>query len=135
MTAARERLVYADSSALVKLVVTEGESDALARELARLPTTLVTSRIALIEATRAVRLADPEQVSEADILLASCSLVTVSDVIIGIARTLASIRIRTLDAIHLATAMHVGADAIAVYDSRLAVAATEMGLHVLAPTA
>ncbi len=95
----------------------------------------MTSRIALIEATRAVRLADPEQVSEADILLASCSLIAVSDVIIRIARTLASIRIRTLDAIHLATAMHVGADAIAVYDSRLAVAATEMGLHVLAPTA
>ena len=93
----------------------------------------MTSRIALVEVTRAVRLADPEQVSEADILLSSYALIGVSDVIIGIARTLASLHMRTLDAIHLATAMHVNADVIAVYETRLADAATEKGLHVLAP--
>ena len=77
---------------LVKLVVTEdeGAAPALEIELARVPTTLVTSRIAVIEVTRTVRLVDPAQVSEAEVLLASCSLFAVSDAILGVARRLTS---------------------------------------------
>lgn len=135
MTKPAPRLVYADSSALVKLVITEDESAALERELARVPTTLAVSRIAVVEVTRAVRLADPRQLPECDRLLASCSLIALSEPVLALAKALSSLRVRTLDALHLATALHVAADTMAVYDARLADAATAAGLGILAPHA
>ncbi len=134
MTSPPTRIVYADSSALVKRVVVEDESAALERELLRLPTTVVTSQIAVVEVTRAVGVVDPEQLSEVDVMFSSCALVGVSDAIITIARGVTSLRLRSLDAIHLATALHTAVDAIAVYDSRLADAAIQHGLQVIAPT-
>lgn len=135
MTDPATRLVYADSSALVKLVIAEGESSALDRELSQVPTTLVVSRIAVVEVTRAVRLANPEQLPESERLMESCSLITVSEPILGLAKVVSSLRVRTLDAIHLATALHVAADTMAVYDEHLAEAAQAAGMRILAPRA
>jgi predicted nucleic acid-binding protein len=133
---ADRRLVYADSSALVKLIIEEAESEALVRALGDEPL-LATSRIALVEVLRATALANPapEAQSEAERLLASCLLVDVTDGLLRAAARLASRSVRTLDAVHLASALRVDADQIVAYDRRLLSAAAEHGLNVSSPGA
>lgn len=123
--------VYADSSALVKLIIDEAESDTLWSVLDGM--TLVTSRIATVEVTRAVRLADEAALDECRRLLGSCTRVRISDAIIDRATALASGRLRSLDAIHLATALEAGLTRMAVYDHRLAQAAAAVGLVTIRP--
>ena len=57
------------------------------------------------------------------------------DTVLAIARRLDPSELRSLDAIHLATALSIGGDlgALFSYDDRLAAAATAAGLRVLAP--
>jgi predicted nucleic acid-binding protein len=131
---AERRLLYADSSALVKLVIEEPESASLERYLDGGPV-LATSRIALVEVLRATALANPAQEvrEEAERLLASCMLVDVSDGLLRTAAGLASAAVRTLDAIHLASALRVDADELVAYDRHLIAAATERGLVVSSP--
>ncbi|HXB63488.1 MAG TPA: type II toxin-antitoxin system VapC family toxin [Solirubrobacteraceae bacterium] len=133
---AERRLLYADSSALVKLVVDERESAALEAHLAAQPTVLVTSRLATVEVARAAKLANPAAEVQEDVerLLSSCTLVAVSAQLLRASRELTSAKVRTLDAIHLATALHVEADELLAYDHRLLAAATAQGLAVLAPS-
>lgn len=128
-------LLYADSSALVKLLVEEPESEALEAHLAGSGASLVTSRIALVEVPRAVGIANPHAVGEASRLLDSCLLVDVSDGLLRDAAALASREVRTLDAIHLATAERVDPDDLLTYDRRLAREARKRGLRVLNPGA
>jgi predicted nucleic acid-binding protein len=59
----------------------------------------------------------------------------VSDAIVALARSLATQHLRTLDAVHLATSIHAGAAAMAVYDERLAEAAAAHGIAMIAPRA
>ena len=129
------RLVYADSSALVKLVVDEPESDVLASHLAAESTVVATSRIALVEVPRATSIANPsaEAREETARLLESCLLIDVTDALLRSAAALTSVEIRTLDAIHLASAGAVEPDEVATYDRRLAEAARGLGLSVSHP--
>jgi uncharacterized protein len=129
-------LVYADSSALVKLVIEEPESYALDRYLSSGPV-MATSRIALVEVQRAVGLANaaPEPAAEAARLLESCMLIDVADALLRTAAGLTSSSVRTLDAIHLASALRIGADEVLTYDHRLATAAGEHRLVVVSPGA
>jgi predicted nucleic acid-binding protein len=76
---------------------------------------------------------DPERVAEAERLLASLDLAAVSNPILRRAAVLASPELRSLDAIHLATAEHVGAGEVVTYDERLRAAAELLDLKVLAP--
>lgn len=128
--------LYADASALAKLFVREPESAALA---AAIPagSTVVTSAIARIEVTRVLRISSLEDDAEqsADDVLAGCVLVDVGDEIIRSAARLTSFGLKTLDSIHLATALSVGPDAMLVYDRRLACEAERAGLAVLSPGA
>ncbi len=98
---------------------------------------LATSRIALVEVSRATRLANPAPAvkEEAERLLESCMLVGVSDGLLRRAAELESGSVRTLDAIHLASALLVEADELVGYDRRLAAAAAEHGLEVTSPGA
>jgi uncharacterized protein len=86
--------------------------------------------------TRAVRLANPNDSVQAEALrlLNSCLLLGVSDLILRHAARLASAELRTLDAIHLATASQVEPDAVLTYDHRLGNACAGEGLGVVAPT-
>jgi uncharacterized protein len=120
----------------VKLVVEEEESEALRSHLASDPD-LVASRIALVEVARAVRIASPGPAAlrDAELLLASCSLVEVGDAVLRAAAGLASARVRTTDSIHLATALRVAPDEALVYDRRLAEAMEAAGLAVTRPGA
>lgn len=118
----------------MKLIVEEPESAALERHLEGGPL-LATSRIALVEVLRATALANPApQVrSEAERLLSSCMLVEVGDAVLRSAAGLASATVRTLDAIHLASALRVEPDELLAYDRRLLEAAAEHGLVASSP--
>lgn len=118
----------------MKLVVEETESSSLERHLEDEPL-LATSRVALIEVLRATSLANPAQEVRvaAERLLASCMLVDLSDDLLRGAALLASATVRTLDAIHLASALRVGPDEFVAYDRHLLDAALAHGLAISSP--
>lgn len=127
---------YLDSSAFVKLFVDERESDAFARELSRWPR-LVTSELLPVEVMRvAQRQPQPAEAFQlASELLRGVGLRPLRRAILRRAARLAPGALGTLDALHLATALDLGARPAAffTYDRRLAAAATRAGLPVLAP--
>lgn len=118
----------------MKLVIDEPESSSLEGHLTEAPR-LATSRIALVEVLRATSLANPSPEAHvaAERLLASCMLVDVSDDLLHSAVSLTSTTIRTLDAIHLASALRIGPDEFVAYDRRLLDAAHGHGLAVSSP--
>ena len=120
----------------MKLVIDESETSALENHLADHPAIMVTSRLAIVEVARATKLANPseEVQAEVDRLLSSCMLVAVSASLLRASRELTSVTIRTLDAIHLASALRVEADELLAYDHRLLVAASAQGLPVITPS-
>jgi uncharacterized protein len=129
-------LLYLDASALVKLVLREPETPALVDALPS-EARLVASEIAEIELLRAVRRAAGENaVESARSRLESVRLLPLSRRIRRRACELAPAMLRTLDAVHLATALDLGEllDAVYVYDARLGEAAKRAGLRVLAPS-
>ncbi|MDQ6914620.1 MAG: type II toxin-antitoxin system VapC family toxin [Actinomycetota bacterium] len=116
----------------MKLVVPEPESAALESALA--DRVLVASEVVEIELRRAARRAGPDAERLVDLDLAQVSLVPLSARIRRAAGTLSPASLRTLDAIHLATALALGElDAVISYDRRLAHAARDRGLPVLSP--
>jgi predicted nucleic acid-binding protein len=123
---------YVDSSAVVKLTVLEDESDALRAFLRADARRLAASALLEVETARAVRVAGGEGGTLAEVL-AAVDLVDVTFAIRARARTLEPAQLRTLDAIHLATAIEIGAHEMLVYDRRLAAAATAYGLRAWSP--
>lgn len=120
----------------MKLVIEEPESATLDRHLAQ-GQLVATSRIALVEVPRATAIANPtaDARQETVRLFDSCMLVDVTADLLRAAAELASAQVRTLDAIHLATALRVEADELVAYDRRLVAAAVERGLLVATPGA
>jgi predicted nucleic acid-binding protein len=120
----------------VKLIIEEPESAALERHLADRPV-VATSRIAQVEVPRATGLANPaaEVRGDTERLLASCMLVDVTDAVLRAAAGHASRSVRTLDAVHLASALRIEADELLAYDRRLAAAGAARGLTVASPGA
>lgn len=131
-----DRLRYLDASALVKLVVAEPESEPLARFLGREPR-IASSEIAITEVVRAVRLADSrgEVADRARRRLEETTLVELTRDLLERAATVGPPRLRTLHAIHLATALEVAPDELVAYDRRLLDAAAASGLSVASPGA
>lgn len=131
-------LLYLDSSALVKLVLPEAESAALLESLAAWPAR-VTSELARVEVMRAARRASEEAGVEqrAEEVIASIHLLRLDGEILDRAARLEPRTLRSLDAIHLASALSLGEDlgAIVIYDNGFATAAAAIGLKVLAPGA
>jgi predicted nucleic acid-binding protein len=132
----RSSLLYLDSSALVKMVVAEPETPALMKFLAGWPHR-VSSTLARVEVLRAVKRtkAVPSVRRRATRVLARLALVRIDEpVIIGAARV-GPPELRTLDAIHLATARSLDDVAgIVTYDARLGRAASHARLRVFSPT-
>lgn len=129
-----ERVTYVDSSALVKLAVLEAESAALRAYLYR-RRPLVSSALARTEVGRALAPLGPEAVRRGREVLAGVDLVKVSDRLLEVAATLPPTQLRSLDAIHLATADQLGAalGPVVTYDGRMASAARALGWTVAAP--
>ena len=130
-----ERAVYLDSSAIVKLCISEAETSALRRHLAR-RRRWITSGLARTEVVRTVSAGGPSALQAADDLLRRITLVKISDRILRSAGTIGPPSLRSLDAIHLATAVVLGDDVarICTYDRRMAEVATDLGFTVVAPS-
>jgi len=129
-------LLYLDSSALVKLVAREPETSALLSLLEPRPE-VVSSALARVEVLRAVARAGKDQrtLERAQQVLSRLVLVAVDDPILDAAAAIEPVDLRSLDAIHLATALALRPDteAIVSYDGRLNAAAEAAGLPVWAP--
>jgi len=129
--------IYLDSSAIVKLVQREPESDALRRFLRqRRSDQFVTSALSRVEVVRAVLPGRAGAVGQARRQLGRLDLITLTSDLLESAATLSpTAALRSLDAIHLACAQEVGPElrAIVTYDRRMADAAVALGLTVEAP--
>ena len=128
-------VAYVDSSAVVKLIVTEAQSSALATALNAFDDHL-TSEVAVIEVTRAVRRTGQSAAAgRVDDVLSRIGLVAVDHDVVQVARFVEPTALRTLDTIHLATAVSLGLPDLTfvAYDQRLLGAAEAAGLAVAAP--
>jgi len=129
-------LYYADTSAVIKLLVEETHSKAFAAFYdARVDAEWVSSALLQIELVRAVARAKPVLLPDARDLLTAFSYVAIDDEIVEAAMNEPDRSLRSLDAIHLATARVLGPDldAVVTYDDRLTAAAGGAGLAVTAP--
>jgi predicted nucleic acid-binding protein len=129
-------VIYLDTSAFVKLVRLEPESAALRAYLGRSERPLlVSSALLAVEARRAVLREEPSLLGSTDLLLSRVGQLAVSRPVIESAGVLPGRLLRSLDAIHLATALLVREEleALVTYDQRLAEAAREQRLPVAAP--
>jgi predicted nucleic acid-binding protein len=123
-------LAYLDASAFVKLVLDEPESVALD---AALDDWLWTSSALLdVDATLAVRRRDPARLDALKALLGAVRIIEIDADIRRAAGELTDPGLRSLDAIHLATALSLGdrCGAFFAYDERLITAARAHGLPV-----
>lgn len=127
-------LLYLDPSALVKLVVHEPETQAL-REALRSWPERVSSVVAEIEVERVGRRIGVGATRKTRSVLARIALVDLDEQIRRRAGAMGPPELRTLDAIHLATALSLGDDlgAVCAYDARLRDAAAAAGVEVLTP--
>jgi uncharacterized protein len=128
-------VVYLDSSAIVKLIFDEPETDALQRFLADRPSRF-SSVVARAEVTRAARsVGDDLVVGRAHDVLDGLDFIELDSQTIRRAAGVEPRSVRTLEAIHLAAALSLEPDlaGIVVYDTRLAAAARAAGLTVWAP--
>jgi predicted nucleic acid-binding protein len=130
-----ERAIYLDSSAIVKLVVLEPESAALRRYLRR-RRPLISSALARTEVARALLPLGADVVAQGQDVLSRFDLARVNDRVLTAAGSMLPEKIRSLDAIHLATAQELGTDLarIVTYDDRMSHAARAIGLPVAAPS-
>lgn len=130
-------MIYLDTSAAAKLVQHERESAALAVWLtARIGRPLVSSALIYPELIRAVTRHRPELADRAIALAQRIMTVPIAADIVISSATVGNPSVRTLDALHLATAVAIGAEleAFVTYDKRLAAAAEAIGLTVAAPS-
>jgi hypothetical protein len=126
---------YLDSSAFLKLAVVEAKSAAVRTYLAKPGVRRVSSALLRTECLRAVRHVGPDALATVREGLRRVDLIGIDDRILDAAGTLEPGVLRTLDAIHLATAMAVGDDleAIVTYDERMIAAARLLGLPTASP--
>ena len=130
-----ERVTYLDSSAIVKLAVEEPESAALRRYLRR-RRPFVTSALARTEVARALLPLGQAAMQRGQDVLSRVDLVRINERVLTTAGTLLPVELRSLDAIHLATAQQLGTDLarVVTYDERMAAAAGALGWSVAAPS-
>ena len=124
---------YLDTSAALKLLVDEQESDALGHAIDDGRPDLVSSWLLETELRRAGRRAPALAQELVTDLLTNVSLFRVPPSLFREAGLLPGTHLRSLDALHLATAVRSGADCVVTYDTRMTDAARELGLVVVAP--
>ena len=129
-------IIYVDTSAAMKLVVEEVESAALAEflETARHGADTLVASLLLHTELHCAANRRPETIGHEAVtdVLSAVALVDLESGDLTTAPLLPG-RLRSADAIHLATALRVDARAMAVYDAELSTAARTAGLRVLSP--
>lgn len=125
---------YLDSSALVKLAIEEPESGALRRYLQR-RRPLVSSALCRTEVLGALLFEGDEGLARGRAVLSRVELVRLNNRILDAAAVLLPADVRSLDAIHLATAQELGTDLgrLVAYDDRLLDAAAQLGIRTATP--
>lgn len=129
-------MIYLDTSAALKLVLPEPETESLELWIAeRAGVPRVSSRLLRIEMLRAVARNAPHRMNRANAVLSAVALLSMDD-IAPTAEVIGDQMLRSLDAIHLATAHEVRTDltAFVCYDKRLCDSAHALGLPVATPT-
>ncbi len=126
-------MLYLDTSAAVKLLIDERESSALRAYLS--DHDWASSALVRTELVRALLRVDPSVVPRALDLLAQGSLLVIDTQVLDAAARLAPPSLRSLDAIHLASALQLRDDltAFVAYDDRLLSAASALGMPVASP--
>ena len=126
-------VAYADASALVKLILLEADSGAVHRWFTEAPR-IATSRIGVVETIRASSRRNHDA-AQRDRVLEEVEIIDLSPAMAAAAAALRPPLLRTLDTIHLATAMALlpDLDAFVTYDDRMAEAARAIGLPVVRP--
>ena len=129
-------MIYLDSSALVKLALTESESAALAQWLAERPgQPLLSSALHRAEVPRAVWRAEPGALPRSYRLLKRVARVALTADVLDNSATLPPQALGAAHAIHLDSALAIKRDltAFVAYDQRLLAAAAGAGLPVASP--
>jgi predicted nucleic acid-binding protein len=131
-----DRVAYVDASALAKLIVDEAEGDALRAFLAPIARQ-ATSIVGRVEVERTVARRAPARLDHVAGLLDDLVIVGLGPAIAAAAAAIGPPTLRTLDAIHLASAAALAADleAVGTYDRRWANAARALGMPVASPGA
>ena len=126
-------MIYVDSSAAVKLILAEAESAALRTYVAT--GSLASSAILRTELSRAVARREPARSAAAMRLVGSVTLLAADEAVLETAARLGPPSLRSLDAIHLASALELRDEltAFVAYDQRLLDAASVLGLPVASP--
>ncbi|MEA2600307.1 MAG: uncharacterized protein QOF89_1299 [Acidobacteriota bacterium] len=129
-------VLYLDSSALVKLILPEAETVPLLRMLLSWPYRIA-SQVAFVEVHRAVRRASEDDVvlQRAEEVLNTIHFMDVHSGVLCEASHLQPRTLRSLDAIHLASALNLRPElgAMVTYDGGMTEAAKRLHLKVLAP--
>lgn len=126
--------VYLDASAFVKTIAEEPESEALMSFLRSRPHR-VSSALLRAEAMRAARHLGPDAMGRTNAALERVELVAVSDDLLSDAGLIDPLTVRTLDAVHLATAsaLRDRVDVLVTYDRRMLAGAEGLGLQIASP--
>lgn len=129
-------MIYLDTSAALKLVLPEPETEVLEQWIAeRIAAPRISSRLLRIEMMRTVRRYAPHRVERADVVLSGITQLSMDDAA-PLAEVIGNTVLRSLDAIHLATAhgLRDGLTAFVCYDGRLCASAKAVGLPVESPS-
>lgn len=124
---------YVDTSAALKLMVEEQESDALARAVDEAAPQLVGCWLLETELRRIAQRVPALTQEHVSQFLDGVDLYEVPASLFREAGLLPGADLRSLDALHLAAAVRIGVDHLLTYDLRMGSAARELGLRVLSP--
>jgi predicted nucleic acid-binding protein len=127
-------VIYADTSALAKLVVAEAETPALRSWISRQDARLVTNSVGVVELRRLAARVSPQALDAATMLLGRIDRLVLTPTALALAGQLPPAEVRTLDALHIASAAELlDLQVVLTYDHRMADAAAGYGLPVQAP--
>jgi len=124
---------YIDSSAILKLLISEKESIALA---AFLDAPVKTSVISRVEVICSLNRISPEKIAEGQAALSRFEMTPVSSPILMLAENFpVSITLKSLDAIHVATVIFLNKSVkgVITYDKQMIKNAKELGIKVVSP--
>jgi uncharacterized protein len=127
-------MIYIDTTTVLKLVHPEPESGALRAWLASHPGDLVSSALVRTEGRQALLRNDPAALPNLPAILSVIAQIPVSETVLDSAAMFPDPLLRSLDAIHLASAQSITAvTAVLAYDKHLIQAARNAGLAVASP--
>ena len=124
---------YADSSAILKLLIVEKESAALTDFI---DFTIKSSALTRVEVIRVLQKIAPEKIDQAQIILAGIDLTPLNPAILSMAENFApSITLKSLDALHIATAIFLdkSVEGVITYDKAMIKNAKELRIKVASP--